>query len=183
MNSQTLTQADERKPASGRVEAAYGNLLHVKFTGDIRQGEVAYVTVNGSELKAEVIEIAGDAAKVQVYEDTQGIRLGTKVRFTKDLLEAELGPGLLTSIFDGLQNRLETVAEKSGYFLPRGLYVPSLDRSVKWPYTPLAKVGDELVRGDPIGETKEGRFPHLIMLPFSIRSKVTLTWTISAWKL
>lgn len=169
--------------AQGKVVKAYGNLLHVQFEGNVRQGEVAFVELEGGvALKAEVIEIAGNIVKIQVFEDTRGIKLNTKVRFTSDLLEAELGPGLLTSIFDGLQNRLEEVAQESGFFLPRGLYVTSLDRKREWDYTPVAKVGDVLERGDTLGTTPEERFQHLIMVPFSFFGKVTLSWTISPGK-
>src|SRR5215471_11797193 len=108
------TNVEEKNVAKGQVLRAYGNLLQVKFEGDVRQGEVAFVEVNGVHLKAEVIEITGDEVKLQVYEDTRGIKLNTPVSFTGDLLEAELGPGLLKSIFDGLQNRLEVIAQKSG---------------------------------------------------------------------
>jgi V/A-type H+-transporting ATPase subunit A len=167
---------------SGKVVRAFGNLLQVKFEGNIRQGEIAYVELNGSSLKAEVIEIVGDEAKIQVFEDTRGIQLNTPIRFSGELLEAELGPGLLTSIFDGLQNPLEEVAAVSGYFLPLGLYASPLDRNKEWDYTPIAKIGDHLERGDLLGKTPEGRFLHHIMVPFSLFGKVTLTWTISAGK-
>ena len=133
----------------GKVVEAFGNLLQVKFTGDVSQGEVAMVKVGDTELKAEVIEIVGDEVKVQVYEDTRGIDLNTSVRFTGELLEAELGPGLLTSIFDGLQNPLVNIAEHSGYFLPRGVYVNALNRKKKWDYTPIAKIGDKVKREIP----------------------------------
>lgn len=166
--------------SQGNVVRAFGNLLQVKFEGNVRQGEVAFVEQGASELKAEVIEIVGDEAKIQVFEDCRGVKLGTKVRFSGALLEAELGPGLLTSIFDGLQSRLEVVAKKSGYFLPRGLYIAPLDREARWDYTPAAKVGDVLMRGDSLGTTREGRFEHVIMLPFALFGKVTITWTISA---
>lgn len=165
--------------ATGRVVRAFGNLLQVKFDGNIRQGEVAFVELDGTFLKAEVIEIVGDEVKIQVFEDTRGIKLNTPVRFTRDLLEAELGPGLLTSIFDGLQNRLEEIAKDSGYFLPRGLYVPPIDRTLEWDYQPVAKVGEVLARGDTLGTTKEERFDHHIMVPFSFFGSVTITWTIS----
>lgn len=168
--------------ATGLVVKAFGNLLQVKFEGHLRQGEVAYVEVNGDHLKAEVIEIVGDEVKLQVYEDTRGIKLNTPVSFTGDLLEAELGPGLLKSVFDGLQNRLEVIAKQTGYFLPRGIYVPSLDRETEWDYLPRAHVGDLLERGDTLGTTIEGRFEHHIMVPFSFYGKVTLTWTISPGK-
>ncbi|MBI3900943.1 MAG: V-type ATP synthase subunit A, partial [Chlamydiia bacterium] len=166
--------------AKGKVVKAFGNLLQVRFEGDVRQGEVAFVDVGGTHLKSEVIEIVGDQVKLQVYEDTRGIKLNTLVAFTGDLLEAELGPGLLESIFDGLQNRLEVIAQKEGYFLPRGVYVPAIDREKEWEYLPKAKIGDFLERGDTLGTTKEGRFDHHIMVPFAFYGKVTLTWVISA---
>jgi V/A-type H+/Na+-transporting ATPase subunit A len=168
--------------AKGLVVKAFGNLLQAKFEGSVRQGEVAFVDLEGVKLKAEVIEIVGDEVKLQVYEDTRGIKLGTPVAFTGDLLEAELGPGLLKTVFDGLQNRLEVIAEKAGYFLPRGIYVPPIDREAEWDYLPFARVGDVLERGDTLGTTREGRFEHPIMVPFSFFGKATLTWTISAGK-
>ena len=161
---------------SGKVVQAFGNLLQVEFDGNIRQGEVAMVNVGDTRLKAEVIEIAGKEAKIQVYEATNGIKLNTPVEFTGDLLEAELGPGLLTSIFDGLQNPLEKIALTSGYFLPKGLYLEPIDRQRHWEYKSTAKVGDVLVRGQAFGETKEGRFKHYIMIPFSMYGKYTLKW-------
>ena len=166
--------------ATGKVVRAFGNLLHVKFQGDVRQGEVAMVHVDGVSLKAEIIEIAGDEAKLQVFEDTSGIQLNTPVKFTTHLLEAELGPGLISTIFDGLQNPLERVADASGLFLNRGIYMPSLDRQKHWDYQPVAKEGDILTRGDTIGTTMEGRFHHKIMLPFAFTGKYTVTWVIKS---
>ncbi len=161
--------------STGKVVKAFGNLLQVKFDGDIRQGEVAMVEVNNQKLKAEVIEIVGDEAKLQVYEDTRGIGLGTKVYFQGDLLEAELGPGLLQSVVDGLQNPLEQLALHTGLFLVRGVYLPPINRQKEWDYTPVAKVGSVLKRGDVLGVTQEGPFEHRIMLPFAIYDKITLT--------
>lgn len=177
MTQATATSAGQCR---GKVVKAFGNLLQVKFDGDIRQGEVGQVLVGDSALRAEVIEIVGDEAKIQVFEDTRGVQLGTEVVFGGDLLEAELGPGLLTSIFDGLQNPLEEVAEKAGFFLPRGLYLPPIDRDKHWDYTPVAEVGDVLKRGETIGTTLEGRFTHKIMLPFSMYGKFTVSWVIKS---
>nr|MCH9704210.1 V-type ATP synthase subunit A [Chlamydiota bacterium] len=168
--------------SKGVVVRAFGNLLQVRFEGHVRQGEVGFVAVDDAKLKAEVIEVVGDEVKLQVFEDTRGISLGTEVSFSGDLLEAELGPGLLESIFDGLQNRLETIAEGSGYFLPRGIYVPPLDRKKEWDYTPVAAVGDQLERGGTLGTVPESRFTHHVMVPFALFGKVTITWTISAGK-
>lgn len=169
---------EQPKQLTGKVIRAFGNLLQVQFTGHICQGEIAMVHLEGLQLKAEVIEIAGDEAKIQVYEDTKGIKLDTPVEFTGQLLEAELGPGLLTSIFDGLQNPLEDVANHSGFFLPRGVYLPSLDREHRWDYEPTAKVGTILERGDSLGYTMEERFHHQIMVPFNKFGKYKLTWVI-----
>lgn len=171
-------EAPQHPHAVGKVVKAFGNLLQVEFEGHIRQGEVAMVHTNGYQLKAEVIEIAGREAKIQVFEDTKGIKLDSIVHFSGDLLEAELGPGLLSSIFDGLQNPLVDVADVSGYFLPRGLYLPVLDRKRHWDFVPEAKAGAELIRGDTIGTTIEGRFRHRIMVPFSFFGKCKLTWVI-----
>lgn len=160
---------------TGIVVQAFGNLLHVRFEGNVRQGEVAKIIIGSEGLLAEVIEIAGDEAKVQVFEDTRGVKLGTAVHFEGHLLEAELGPGLLTSIFDGLQNPLKKVAEKTGIYLSRGVYLPSLDREKLWEFTPKAEVGSELKRGDVLGVVPEGRFSHSIMVPFSFYGRVKIT--------
>jgi V/A-type H+-transporting ATPase subunit A len=165
--------------ATGKVIKAFGNLLQIEFEGNIRQGEMAMVHLDHMLLKAEVIEIIGNEAKIQVFEDTKGIKLNCAVTFTGDLLEAELGPGLLGSIFDGLQNPLVEISNISGYFLPRGLYLPVLDREYRWNFESTAKVGAHLKRGDTIGTTLEGRFRHHIMVPFSYYGKYTLTWVIS----
>ncbi|MBA3720979.1 MAG: V-type ATP synthase subunit A [Parachlamydiaceae bacterium] len=179
MNKSVL-ETEEKKNTYGKVVKAFGNLLQVEFEGDIRQGEVAMVKVDGIELKAEVIEITGREAKIQVFDDTRGTKLDCVVRFTGELLEAELGPGLLTSIFDGLENPLVKVADDAGFFLPRGLYLPPLDRKKHWDFEPVAKVGSVLKRGDALGITLEGRFHHRIMVPFSHFGQYTITWVISA---
>lgn len=177
---QEQSTAIETSAAKGNVVQAFGNLLHVKFNGQIRQGEVALVHLNGIHLKGEVIEITGNDAKIQVFEDTRGVELDTEVYFEQQLLEAELGPGLLTSILDGLQNPLEAVANASGFFLPRGVYLPPLDRERRWNYEPSAKIGQVLQRGDSLGTTLEGRFHHQIMVPFSLYGSYKITWVIQA---
>lgn len=169
----------KQTPTKGTVVKAFGNLLQVKFQGNIRQGEVAMVQVNGYKLKGEVLEIAGNEAKVQVFEDTRDVRLNTPVEFIGNLLEAELGPGLLSSIVDGLQNPLEEVAKEAGLFLERGLYMPPINKKKLWDYEPVAKVGHQLERGDTLGTTLEGRFHHHIMIPFSYYGRYTITWIIT----
>lgn len=163
--------------ARGEVVKAFGNLIHVQFEGAVRQGEVCFVKVaENLDLKGEIIEIAGSIAKIQVFEDTRAIQIKTPVAFTGQLLEAELGPGLMSAIFDGLQNPLEEIANLCGNFLPRGISVNSLDRHRHWAFTPVAKVGDKVSRGDSLGSTLEGRFHHKIMVPFSHFGTYTITW-------
>ena len=176
--NQSIEIKDQEISGKGKVVKALGNLVHVVFEGSIRQGEVAMIHLDGVELKSEVIEINGNTAKIQVFEDTKGIKYGTEVFFKKDLLEAELGPGLLTSILDGLQNPLQKIAETSGFFLPRGVYLPPVDRKQKWVYEPVVKIGDNVSRGDTLGTTLEGRFHHHIMLPFSLYDSYKITWVI-----
>src|SRR3990167_5413777 len=171
---------DKQKNATGAVVQAFGNLLHVRFDGAIRQGEMAHVKVGDESLLAEVIEIAGNQAKIQVFEDTQGIKLNTPVHFVGHLLEAELGPGLLSTIFDGLQNPLEKIADQTGVFLKRGVYFAPLDREKRWDFQPVARAGDVLERGDTLGTVQEGRFPHHIMVPFSHFGKVKITHVLKA---
>ncbi len=173
-----MTTVAETAHAKGSVKRAFGNLLQVQYEGTVKQGEVAYVHVGDVALKSEVIEVAGDFVKIQVYEDTREVSVGAHVSFTNELLEAELGPGVLSSVVDGLQNPLEEVAEASGVFLPRGLYLKPLDRKKKWAYSPTASVGDVLERGDSLGTTPEGRFTHRVMVPFKLYGRYTLTWTI-----
>ncbi|NGX55811.1 MAG: V-type sodium ATPase catalytic subunit A [Candidatus Anoxychlamydiales bacterium] len=162
--------------AIGYVKKAFGNLLHVEFEGNICQGEVCFIQVDDKSFSAEVIEINGFIAKVQVFEDTKGVKLNTPVEFLGHLLEAELGPGLITSIFDGLQNPLEKIAKNSGYFLSRGLYIPPLDRTKKWNYTPKVKINDIVFKGDTLGEVTESHFNHQIMVPFKYIQKFTITY-------
>lgn len=174
------TKTTEKQAIRGKVMNAFGNLLQVEFEGDIKQGEVAMVHVDDTQLKGEVIEVAGKEAKIQVFEDTRDVKLHTPVSFTGSLLDAELGPGLLMSIVDGLQNPLEGVADAAGFFLPRGLYIQPLDRQRHWDYDPAVKVGQVVERGDTLGTTLEGRFHHHIMVPFVNYGRYTITWVIPA---
>ncbi len=150
----------------GKVVAVNGNMVSVEFDGNISMNEVGYVKVEGSDLKSEVIRIRGNTAQMQVYEMTKGIKAGDPVEFTGDLLSAELGPGLLGQVYDGLQNPLPLLAEKAGWFLERGVYVPPLDTEKKWEFTPTAKVGDVVHRGEYVGTVPEGPFTHKIFVPF-----------------
>ena len=150
----------------GKVVGVNGNMVSVEFDGTISMNEVAYVKVDDSSLKSEVIRIRGNVAQLQVYEMTKGIKAGDSVEFTGDLLSAELGPGLLGQVYDGLQNPLPLLAEQAGWFLERGIYVNPLDRTKKWSFTPTAKPGDVLKAGEYVGTVPEGPFTHKIFVPF-----------------
>lgn len=158
----------------GKVVGINGNMVSVQFDGNISMNEVAYVQVEGTKLRGEVIRIRGDVAQLQIFEMTQGIKAGDTVEFTGNMLCALLGPGLLGQVYDGLQNPLPLVAEKAGWFLERGVYVDALDKSAKWEWTPTAKAGDKLQRGDSIGTVPEGPFTHKILVPFNLLGTYTV---------
>ena len=159
---------------TGHIVGVNGNMLTVEFETAVTQNEVAFVVLGDIRLKAEVIRVRGRRADLQVYENTAGLKIGDTVEFTNDLLSVELGPGLLTQVYDGLQNPLNKLAEKSGFFLQRGLYMNALDYERQWEFTPLAKIGDRLTAGSYIGFVPEGIFKHYIMLPFLFRG----TWEL-----
>ena len=163
---------------SQRVTGVNGNMVSVAFDHSVTQNEVAYILpADGSRLKGEVIRVRGREADIQVYESTTGIKVGDPVELTSQLLSVELGPGLLTQAYDGLQNPPPELAKQAGYFLKRGLYVYPLDRTRTWDYTPVAKTGDTLQAGDTVGTVPEGIFQHRIMLPFAWTGEWTVTWT------
>ena len=152
----------------GKVVSINGNLVSVEFDGNVSMNEICYVFVGDTALKSEVIRIKGNVAQVQVYEMTDGIQCGDTVEFTGDMLSADLGPGLLGQIYDGLQNPLPALAEQAGWFLERGIYADGLDTEKKWEFTPTAKVGDVVRAGEYIGTVPEGSFTHKIFIPFDL---------------
>ncbi len=158
----------------GRIIGVNGNLLTVEYEGSVVQNEVAYAHVGDLRLKAEVIRVRGFYAELQVFEDTTGLKVGDTVDFTSELLSVELGPGLLTQIYDGLQNPLPELAAKCGFFLQRGTYLKALDRAKKWAFTPAAKPGDSVAAGQTLGTVPEGIFRHHIMAPFRLRGGFTV---------
>ena len=160
---------------TGSIAGVNGNMLTVRFDTDVMQNEVAFAVIGDSRLKCEVIRVRGNLADLQIFESANGLKVGDKVEFTSALLSVKLGPGLLTKVFDGLQNPLPDLAEKSGFFLQRGLYLNPLDDNAEWEFTPIAKIGDKLQAGDHIGSVPEGIFKHYIMLPFSWKG----TWEVT----
>ncbi|WP_084156104.1 V-type ATP synthase subunit A [Desulforegula conservatrix] len=150
----------------GEITGINGNIIKVRFDHDVRQNEVAYAITQNLRLKSEVIRIKNNIAELQVFESTKSLKNGDAVEFSGELLSVELGPGLLGSLFDGLQNPLNAVAELTGFFLEKGIELRALDNAKKWDFTPLCKKGDKVSAGDHIGFVHEGIFEHKIMVPF-----------------
>ncbi len=156
--------------ASGLVSGVNGNMVNVKFSSQVIKNEVGYIHVGDTRLKSEIIRITDGIASLQVYEMTGGIAVGDEVEFTGEMLSVELGPGLLTQVFDGLQNPLPGLAEKCGFFLERGVYLDPLPDK-EWDFTPSKSVGDKVIAGDSFGSVPEGIFRHEIMVPFTLQGE------------
>lgn len=123
------------------------------------------VRVGKEKLVGEIIRLDGETAFVQVYEDTNGLQVGEEVVTTGLPLAVELGPGMLNGIFDGIQRPLDKIQEASGMYISRGIEVSPLDRTKKWSFTPMKKVGDEVKGGDVLGTVPEFSFTHKILVP------------------
>ncbi|MEA4860553.1 V-type sodium ATPase catalytic subunit A [bioreactor metagenome] len=151
---------------SGRVLGVNGNMVTVEFDSAISKNEVGYIHVGDDRLKGEVIRINGNTASLQVFEMTNGIRVGDLVEFSQEMLSVTLGPGLLQQIYDGLQNPLPELASQCGFFLQRGVYLDPIPNN-SWEFTPTVAVGAQLRVGDTFGTVPEGLFTHQIMVPFT----------------
>lgn len=130
------------------------------------------VRVGEEELFGEIIRLDRDEAVVQVYEDTSGLMIGERVASTGTPFSVALGPGLLSSIYDGIQRPLPVLFEKSGDFISRGIFPPGLDLSRKWEFTPKVSEGDRLREGDVVGSVPEFYLEHRVMLPPSVAGTV-----------
>ncbi len=155
----------------GIVTGIVSNLVTVQVDGPVAENEICYIDLAGVKMMAEVIKVSGRNASVQVFESTRGLKNGDKVEFEGRMLEVTLGPGLLSSVYDGLQNDLTTM---EGVFLKRGEYTKALNHEKLWDFTPLAKAGDKVIAADWLGEVKEGWLPHKIMVPFSFKGEYTV---------
>lgn len=161
--------------AEARVVGVTGNIVRIESEAPIMKNAVAFVHVGNAHLKGEVLRVHDRSADLQIFEETQGARIGAKVTLTRELLSATLGPGLLGMVYDGLQNPLEALAKRDGFFLVRGESVAPLDLAQKWPFVPVRKVGERVRAGDTIGTVKERRFVHKIMVPFGEPGEVEVT--------
>ena len=163
------------KQRTGTLISIQDSLVKARFTDDVIMGETAEISVEGKQLQAEVLQIFPDLknpkagiVEMQVFEDLTGARIGDKVEFKKNPLSVLLGPGLLTSIWDGLQNPLYKLGQRDAYLRP-GMHAPALDEEKRWDFTPYVKAGDWVSGGDAIGFVPEGRFEHKILVPFSLK--------------
>ncbi len=172
---------------TGKIVAVNGNMITVKFDGAVAQNEVGYALLGDKRLMAEIVRVRGEKADMQVFDATTDLEIGSKVEFSGELLAAELGPGMLAQVYDGLQNPLADLAKEAAkiskdaeYFLQRGMYMPGLPRDKKWDFHPTAKVGARVSAGEPLGWVTEGIFDnktmpgHKIMVPFALRGMYTL---------
>ena len=137
-----------------------GNIIKIAgpvIVADGMRGTQMYEVVRVGEAKliGEIIELEGDTATIQVYEETAGVKPGEKVESTGGPLSVELGPGVMGSIFDGIQRPLEVIKGISGDYIARGIDVDSIDKEKKWTFEPIAKVGDKVVGGDVLGQVQE----------------------------
>ena len=159
------------KEVCGKVVKVSGPLIVASGMSESKMFDV--VRVSEKRLIGEIIELRGDKASIQVYEETGGIGPGENVYSTDMPLSVELGPGLIESIFDGIQRPLNKLKAKSGDRIGRGVEVSALDHEKKWKFNPTAKVGDTLVSGDEIGFVQENKFVrHKIMVPLGKGGKL-----------
>lgn len=157
--------------SKGTIKKVAGPLVIAEGMRDSNMFDV--VRVSNQRLIGEIIEMHGDEASVQVYEETSGLGPGEPVESMNAPLSVELGPGLITSIYDGIQRPLDEIMKVSGTNLKRGVEVPSLKRDKKWNFVPTVKVGDEVQNGDIIGTVQETIVVnHKIMVPYGINGKV-----------
>jgi V/A-type H+-transporting ATPase subunit A len=159
---------------TGRIVGVNGNMITVQFNSAVGQNDVAFARVGELRLMCEIVRVRGTVADLQVFEDTTGLAIGNVVEFSGALLSVELGPGLLTQIYDGLQNPLPQLAAQCGFFLERGTYLSALPREIEWHFTPTVEQGATVTAGEILGCVPEGVFDHQIMVPFAMRGVYTV---------
>ena len=155
------------KPRIATVASVLDSMITIETQGlPIRKNEVGHICLGEQRIMAEVLRIRGTRADMQVFEDTDGVRVGDIVELTGQMLSVVLGPGLLGQVFDGLENPLDVIAKKHGFFLPRGIDIFPLNKEKKWNFTPSVSIGDKLIAGQSVGTVQEGHIVHKIMIPF-----------------
>lgn len=161
----------------GKVHSIISNLVLVQAEGPVMQNEICFIVLGQERLMAEVIKIVKNIAYVQVFESTRGLKPGMPVEFEGHMLEATLGPGLLSKNFDGLQNDLDKM---SGIFLKRGEYTYPLEKDKKWAFVPLVEKGMRVKAADWLGNVKENWLDHKIMVPFKWQGEYTVESVVPA---
>ena len=157
--------------STGVIKKVAGPLVIAEDMRDANMFDV--VRVSKQRLIGEIIEMHGDEASIQVYEETSGLGPGEPVESMEVPMSVELGPGLITSIYDGIQRPLDDIMKVSGNNLKRGVEVPSLKRDLKWEFVPTAKVGDEVEAGDVIGTVQETVLvQQKIMVPYGVKGTI-----------
>jgi V/A-type H+-transporting ATPase subunit A len=170
-NQQPATRSQSASSAQGVITRVSGPLVVADNMKDARMYDV--VRVGEEKLIGEIIEIRGDAASIQVYEETSGLGPGDLVYATGAPLSVELGPGLLESIYDGIQRPLNVLASKSGDMLKRGVEAPGLDPERLWDFMPVVETGAMVRQGDVIGIVEETEVvAHRIMLPPGLTGRI-----------
>ncbi len=167
--------------STGKIVAVNGNMITVAFSGAVAQNEVGYAILGGKRLMAEIVRVRGTRCDMQVFDSTTDLAVDDPVEFEGELLAVELGPGILTQVYDGLQNPLAELAKEAAkisdtaqYFLQRGMYIKGLPRDRKWDWHPTAKPGQRVTAGESLGFVHEGIFEHRIMVPFRLRGAYTV---------
>jgi len=156
---------------TGRIIKVAGPLITASGLQDANMYDV--VRVGKQKLIGEILEMRGDVASIQVYEETAGIGPGDEVETTGAPLSVELGPGMIETIYDGIQRPLEKIRDTVGPLITRGVQIPALDRSRLWEFKPLVKVGDRVIAGDFIGHVEETKVvDHKIMVPYGVSGVV-----------
>ncbi len=161
----------------GTVTGIDSNLVTIQTNYPVSQNEICYILQDSGNLMGEVIKVINDTAYAQIFESTRGLKTNLSVEFTDHMLEVELGPGILSRIYDGLQNDLE---KKEGLYLKRGEYVSPLDHEKKYEFTPIVQSGDKVGAGDWLGQVKENWLDHKIMVPFRLSGSYTVKSVIEA---
>lgn len=156
---------------TGRVVGITSNLVTVKVDGAVSQNEICYISLGDVKLMSEVIKVNGDLASVQVFESTRGLKAGCLVEFEGHMLEVTLAPGIMSRIYDGLQNDLQKL---EALFLERGVYNAPIDYDSSWEFTPIAKAGDTVSAGAWLGSVAEKFIDHKIMVPFKMKASYTV---------
>lgn len=152
-------------------------MVTLRVDGPVLQGEICYITTGGDRLMAEVIKVVGSDVYVQVFESTRGLKVGAVAEFTGHQLEIQLGPGMLSKNYDGLQNDLDKM---EGVFLRRGQYTDPLDRERLWDFEPLVKLGDKVEASAWLGKVEENHQPLKIMAPLQMKGSATVTSIVPA---